>query len=128
MSFLRRPFWFVFCFISVKKAACSYEVSFISALCMVFPESWKRSCPNFYAHDCSFLQMFWIAHHMVSQIPNPDSSHFHDIFYQWDDSNFRPHFSYQSNVHQSCCRPFNITTQIAILRVAKFSKYMINSK
>ena len=41
-----------FCFISVKKAARSYEVSFISALWMVFPESWKRSCPNFYAHDC----------------------------------------------------------------------------
>ena len=41
-----------FCFISVEKAARSYEVSIISALCMFFPESWKRSCPNFYAHDC----------------------------------------------------------------------------
>ena len=30
----------------------SPEVSFFSALWMVFPESWKRSCPNFYAHDC----------------------------------------------------------------------------
>ena len=28
------------------------EVSIFSALRMVFPESWKRSCPNFYAHDC----------------------------------------------------------------------------
>ena len=55
---------------------------------------------------------------MVSRIPNRDFSR----------SNFRPHFSYQSNVQQSCCRPFNITTQIAILRVAKFSKYMINLK
>ena len=59
--FLSRPFWifwvshfeFFFCFISVKNAARSYEVSFISALWMVFPESWKRSCPNFYAHDCN---------------------------------------------------------------------------
>ena len=25
---------------------------FFSALWMVFPESWKRNCPNFYAHDC----------------------------------------------------------------------------
>ena len=42
-----------FCFISVKKAACLYEASFFSTLWMVFPESWKRSCPNFYAHDCT---------------------------------------------------------------------------
>ena len=28
-------------------------ISFISALWMFFPESWKRSCPNFYAHDCT---------------------------------------------------------------------------
>ena len=41
-----------FRFISVKKVARLYEVSFFSALWMVFPESWKRSCPNFYAHDC----------------------------------------------------------------------------
>ena len=41
-----------FCYISVKKAARLYEVSFFSALWMVFPESLKRSCPNFYAHDC----------------------------------------------------------------------------
>ena len=44
-----------FCFISVKKAARLYEVLFFSALWMVFPESWKRSCPNFYAHDCTIL-------------------------------------------------------------------------
>jgi hypothetical protein len=36
----------------VKNPALLYEVSFFSALWMVFPESWKRSCPNFYAHDC----------------------------------------------------------------------------
>jgi hypothetical protein len=23
---------------------------------MVFPESWKRSCPNFYAHDCTYCE------------------------------------------------------------------------
>ena len=57
--FLRRPFCIFksailnfFCFISLKNAAHFYEVSFFSALWMVFPESWKRSCPNFYAHDC----------------------------------------------------------------------------
>ena len=43
-----------FCFISVKNPALLYEVSFFSALWMVFPESWKRSCPNFYAHDCKY--------------------------------------------------------------------------
>ena len=37
----------------MKNAAHLYEVSFFSALWMVFPESWKRSCPNFYAHDCN---------------------------------------------------------------------------
>ena len=41
-----------FCYISVKKAAHLYGVSFCSALWMVFPESWKRSSPNFYAHNC----------------------------------------------------------------------------
>jgi hypothetical protein len=41
-----------FCFISLKKAARS----FISALWMVFPESWKRSYPNFYTHNCTYCQ------------------------------------------------------------------------
>ena len=36
----------------MKNPALLYEVSFFSALWMLFPESWKRSCPNFYAHDC----------------------------------------------------------------------------
>ena len=52
LNFLSRPFWIFFCFISVKNPALLYEVSLFSALWMVFPESWKRSCPNFYAHDC----------------------------------------------------------------------------
>ena len=52
LNFVSRPFWIFFCFISVKNPALLYEVSFFSALWMVFPESWKRSCPNFYAHDC----------------------------------------------------------------------------
>jgi hypothetical protein len=37
----------------VEKAAHLYEVSFVSALWMVFPESWKRIAADFYAHDCS---------------------------------------------------------------------------
>ena len=53
LNFLSRPFWIFFCFISVKNPALLYEVTFFSALWMVFPESWKRSCSNFYAHDCS---------------------------------------------------------------------------
>ena len=53
LNFLSRPFWIFFCFISVKNPALLYEVPFFSALWMVFPESWKRSCPNFYAHDCT---------------------------------------------------------------------------
>ena len=36
----------------MKNPALRAEVSFFSALWIVFPESWKRSCPNFYAHDC----------------------------------------------------------------------------
>ena len=44
-----------FCFISVKNPAHSYEVSFFSALWMVFPESWKRRVADFYAHDCKTL-------------------------------------------------------------------------
>ena len=54
LNFLSRPFWIFFCFISVKNPALLYEVPFFSALWMVFPESWKRSCPNFYAHDCTW--------------------------------------------------------------------------
>ena len=52
LNFLSRPFWIFICFISVKNPALLYEVSFFSALLMVFPECWKRSRPNFYAHDC----------------------------------------------------------------------------
>ena len=37
----------------MKNPAHLYEVSFFSALCMVFPESWKRRVADFYAHDCS---------------------------------------------------------------------------
>ena len=40
----------------MKNTALSYEVSFSSALWMVFPESWKRSCPNFYSHDCKYFE------------------------------------------------------------------------
>ena len=59
-----------FCFISVKKPACLYEVSFFSALWMVFPESWKRSCPNFYAHDLmgGFICTFWYSLSSTSSI------------------------------------------------------------
>jgi hypothetical protein len=38
----------------VKNPALLYEVSFFSALWMVFPESWKRKVADFYAHDCIF--------------------------------------------------------------------------
>ena len=37
---------------SVKNPAHLYEVSFFSALWMVFPESWQRRVADFYAHDC----------------------------------------------------------------------------
>ena len=65
LNFLSRPFWIFFCFISVKNPALLYEVSFFSALWMVFPESWKRSCPNFYAHDCRWNRQknnWWQLH------------------------------------------------------------------
>ena len=59
--FLRRPFWtfksailnFFFASSHWKMQPVSMRYHFFSALWMVFPESWKRSCPNFYAHDCS---------------------------------------------------------------------------
>ena len=35
-----------------------YKVSIFSALWMVFPESWKRRCPNFYAHYCSYVKNY----------------------------------------------------------------------
>ena len=56
LNFLSWPFWIFFCFISVKNPAHLYEVSFFSALWMVFPESWKRRGADFYAHDC---KEFW---------------------------------------------------------------------
>jgi hypothetical protein len=40
----------------VKNPAHSYEVSFFSALWMVFPESWKRRVADLYAHDCRPVQ------------------------------------------------------------------------
>ena len=36
----------------MKNLVILYEVSFFSALWMVFPESWKRIAADFYAHDC----------------------------------------------------------------------------
>ena len=39
LNLLSRPFWNFFCFISVKNPALLYEVTFFSALWMVFPES-----------------------------------------------------------------------------------------
>ena len=53
LNFFFQIFFFAFVFFQWKKLWFSYDVSFFSALWMVFPESWKRSCPNFYAHDCS---------------------------------------------------------------------------
>ena len=53
-EFFKSAILIFFCFISVKNPAHLYEVLFFSALWMVFPESWKRSCLNFYAHDCNF--------------------------------------------------------------------------
>ena len=37
----------------MKNPAHLYEVSFFSALWMVFPESWKRRAADFYAHHCT---------------------------------------------------------------------------
>ena len=54
MFFWGSHFEFFFCCISVKKGARLYEASFFSALLMFFPDSLKRSCPNFYADDCTF--------------------------------------------------------------------------
>ena len=53
---------FFFCFTFVKNPDLLYEVWIFSALWMVFPESWKRSCPNFYAHDCNPMANLWNFH------------------------------------------------------------------
>ena len=58
-----------FCFISVKDPALLYEVTFFSALWMVFHKSWKRSCSNFYAHDCSYEILSGIVPY---KLQNPD--------------------------------------------------------
>ena len=60
LNFLSRPFWIFFCFISVNNPALLYEVTFFSAIWMVFSESWKRSCSNFNAH-CTFNAFKLIA-------------------------------------------------------------------
>ena len=65
-EFFKSAILIFFCFISVKKAACLYEVSFFSALWMGFPESWKRSCPNFYAHDCICIAPYYVMHRKTS--------------------------------------------------------------
>ena len=57
-SWKMRFFWvghFEFFFASSqwKKQTFHMRYHFFSTLWMVFPESWKRSCPNFYAHDCT---------------------------------------------------------------------------
>ena len=49
--FLRRPFFFAY--LSEKSSPFIWGIIF-SALWMVFTEFWKRSCPNFHAHDCSY--------------------------------------------------------------------------
>ena len=53
---------FFFCFISVKTPAHLYEVSFFSALWMVFPESWKRRAADFYAHHCNSIETEFYLH------------------------------------------------------------------
>ena len=69
LNFLSRPFWIFFCFISVKNPALLYEVSFFSALWIVFPESWKRRCPNFYAHDCIYIHS-WLTTYLSKNLMN----------------------------------------------------------
>ena len=46
----------------MKNPAHLYEVSFFSALWMVFPESWKRRVADFYAHDCIYS---WSIGHIL---------------------------------------------------------------
>ena len=73
LNFLSRPFWIFFCFISVKNPAHLYEVSFFSALWMVFPESWKRRAADFYAHDCNTKVIYFFYQNVGSsrcRIPN----------------------------------------------------------
>ena len=53
-----------------ERCSLLYEVSFSSALWMAFPASWKRSCPNFYAHDCRLTQNF------STTVPSSNICHF----------------------------------------------------
>ena len=90
--FLRRPFWifksailnfFFFCFISGKNPALLYEVTFSSALWMVFPESWKRSFAFFYAHDCTCNEnrKHRSDKHATEQVSCEVSSNFEGIYF-----------------------------------------------
>ena len=82
LNFVSRPFWIFFCFISVKNPALLYEVTIFSAIWMVFPESWKRSCSNFYAHDCICHlkpMLPWSVHVAKKLVLNFWPSIWHDI-------------------------------------------------
>ena len=60
--FLRRPFWiflvshfdFFLLHLCEKSSPFLWGIIF-SVLWMVFSESWKRSCPNFNAHVCTYV-------------------------------------------------------------------------
>ena len=51
-EFLSWPFWIFSLLHLIEKCSPFLWGIIFSALWMVFPESWKRSCQNFYAHDC----------------------------------------------------------------------------
>ena len=51
-EFLKSAIFNFFLFHFCEKSSPFIWGIIFSALWMVFPESWKRSCQNFYAHDC----------------------------------------------------------------------------
>ena len=55
----------------MKNPALLYEVTFFSALCMVFPESQERSFAIFYAHDCNYVKL---GRHHRSAVTGPPES------------------------------------------------------
>ena len=61
-EFLSWPFWIFSLLHLIEKCSPFLWGIIFSALWMVFPESWKRSCPNFYAHDCMHLSSGLLKH------------------------------------------------------------------
>ena len=102
-KFLKSSIWFFFYFISVKNPALLYELTFFSALWMVFPESWKISCPNFYAHDCIiFLYSLTFIIYVIQRFDQVKILGLIKILPKYDLNDLSLHGSEKANTQLTC--------------------------